>query len=436
MPSYVTKFQSTDSGAPVLTGEVGKSTEVLSHCLIIGKIFSTANDVTFNDNTTEARLAGGTAFTLFPTPATGDRTYFGLSAKFTRLKFAFGTVGTTATYVWEYSNGSTWTALTVVDGTTNFTIAGSVTWTAPASWATNAVNGVTQYWVRVRFTGTSPATNPLVTSVSSLGWLEEFSGTNQRDYRAGVGNRMYFSVNDNAVGAGLGKETRISGFETMSALGVGTGQFPTTAQSTTLLSWRKSQTADAVARAWVCVADERTCYLSILTGDVPTWYYGGAFGEIFALGASDIYASLLIGRTLENSSQASNMGSMVTGLTSASPGHYMPRSYTAVGSSINIGRHGDGGKGGGTSMAGTVTYLNGPDGIAYTSPIWVHETTSHLRGRMRGLRQWLHIKTALQDRDTFSGVGTLAGKTFLYLFEADANAGVYLMETSDTWETN
>jgi len=225
MPSYVTRFDSTDSGAPVLSGTVGTMTEVLSHCLIIGKVFSTANDSAFNDHTIEARLAGGTAFLLFPTPATGDRSYFGHSSKFTRLKFAFGTVGTTATYVWEYWNGTTWTTLTVVDGTTNFTATGSVTWTAPAGWATTAVNGVTMYWVRVRFTGTAPSNNPLVSSISYLGWLEEFSGTNQRDYRAGVGNRLYMSVNDNAVGAGGAKETRVSGFETMSALGTGTGQF-------------------------------------------------------------------------------------------------------------------------------------------------------------------------------------------------------------------
>lgn len=115
----------------------------------------------------------------------------------------------------------------------------------------------------------------------------------------------------------------------------------------------------------------------------------------------------------------------------------MPRSYTAVGTSIQVGKHGDSTKGSAGLFAGTVPYLNGPDGIAYTSPVWVHESGSHLRGRMRGIRQWLHAITALNDLDTFSGTGTLAAKTFLFVKEgSDASQSAYILETSDAWETN
>lgn len=436
MPSYVTRFDSTDNGAPVMSGTVGALTSVLSHCLIIGKVFSTANDAVFNDNTTEARLTGGTAFTLFPTPATGDRTYFGESSKFTRLKLVFGTVGTAATYVWEYWNGSAWAILTVVDGTTNFTANGSVTWTAPSNWATTAVNGITMYWVRVRFTGSAPTINPLVNSVSYLGWLEEFSGTNQRDYRAGVGNRLYLSVNDNAVGAGGAKEARASGFEAMTALGTGTGQFPTTAQVATLLTWRKSLTADATARAWLCLADERTFYLFVLTGDVANTYYECYFGDLYSMADSDLYAALIIGAASENQSNTRNFGRLEGDSTSLIVGHYMPRSYTTLGTSIQIGKHGDYAKGVSNQMIGQVPYLNGPDGKAYTAPIWVYESASHIRGRMRGLRHWLHAAASLVHGDTFSGVGTLAGKTFVYVRQLSFPGGVAVIETTDAWETN
>ena len=87
-------------------------------------------------------------------------------------------------------------------------------------------------------------------------------------------------------------------------------------------------------------------------------------------------------------------------------------------------------------MFGTVPYLNGPDGIAYTSPLWVHESGSHLRGRIRGLREWLHALTALNDLDTFSGTGTLASKTFLFVKTLSNQSGAMVLETTDAWETN
>ena len=435
MATLVTLFKSTDSGAPSMTGQVGKLTDLLSHCLIIGKVFTTTDDVAFTDNTTEARLNGGTAFKLFITPATTDRAYFGHSSKFTRLTFAFGTLGTSATYVWEYWNGTAWTTLSVTDGTSSFTVNGSVTWAAPGAWATNAVNSVTQYWVRVRYTGSAPATNPLTNSATYLGWLEYYTGTNQRDYRAGVGRQLYLSVNDNTVGAGGAKEARASGFEAMTALGVGTGQFPTAAQVATFLTWRKSFTADATARTWLCIADDRSFIFGILTGDTAGQYYEGHFGDLYALLSSDAYGVLIVGREVENDATSQNFG-LLASLGTTSAGHYMPRSYTAVGTSVKVGKHGDAVKGNATSMRGTVPYLNGPDGIAYTSPIWVHESGSHLRGRIRGLREWLHAISALNDLDTFSGTGTLAAKTFVFAKQLSDGVSAMVLESSDGWETN
>src|SRR5712691_6573531 len=180
MTTFVTQFRSTDSGAKSIDGNVGSLTNVLDATLVIHSVFTTTDDATWTDNTTEARLNAGTAFKLFITPATTDRAYFGMQVPFTRLKFDFGTLGLTATYVFEYWNGSAWTTLTVTDGTSAFTANGAVTWTAPGSWATTAVNSTTLYWVRVRYTGSAPATNPLVNSVSYLGWLIYYSGTNTR----------------------------------------------------------------------------------------------------------------------------------------------------------------------------------------------------------------------------------------------------------------
>src|SRR5262245_47827919 len=167
---------STQSGAPTLTGETGKLTEALSSALIINKAFSAVSGASFLDRTAEARLDGGTAFTMFQTPGVNDEFYMGLSAQFDRITFDIATAASGGTFVWEYWNGSAWVTLTVTDGTSAFTVDGKVTWTIPGAWATTAVNGTTQYWVRVRST-VAPSTNPTVNSCTITGWLEAFSGT-------------------------------------------------------------------------------------------------------------------------------------------------------------------------------------------------------------------------------------------------------------------
>lgn len=445
MATLVTKFSSGDSGAPAINSTKGSLVNVLSHCLIIGKVFATTAtdaDSGWTDNTTEARLNGGTNFFLFPGSSnaglTTDRTYFGHSSKFTRLVFAFGTLGTTATYVWEYWNGSAWTTLSVTDGTSAFTAAGSVTWTAPSDWATVVRNSSTLYWVRVRFTGTAPATPPQVNSVSYLGWLEYFSGTNQRDYRAGAGNQFYVSVNDNGPNVtSLGKEARAIGFETTSALGVGTGSFPTAAQVATFITWRKSAEADggSTARTWVCYANDRFFYLLVLTGDTAGKYFECAFGTINPLLGSDAYATILIGAVSENSSGTRNLSGIVVLISQVNNGHYMPRAYTGSGTAIQVGKHGDSAKSGNaTTLIGTVPYPNGPDGGLYLSPVWVHESTSNIRGILPGLWHYCHAISNFTDLDIVSGTGALAGKTFTLHKTTSDGLGALVIETSDTWD--
>lgn len=105
--------------------------------------------------------------TLLPAvPVVNDAIYFGIdtsidnSGPFTSLVFDIATPArstTSYTITWEYSNGAAgWPALTVRDGTnagigalSNLGV-NSVHWTPPATFAAEAVNGVTGYWVRAR----------------------------------------------------------------------------------------------------------------------------------------------------------------------------------------------------------------------------------------------------------------------------------------------
>ena len=437
----VTLFKHSDSGAPVLSGTSGALLSVLSHCLIIGKVFSTTNDSTFNDNTSEARLNGGTSFTLFPSITPTDRSYFGHSVPFSRLIFVLSIPGTPSTYVWEYWNGTAWTNLVVVDGTSSFISSGTITWTTPTDWATNSVNGTTMYWVRVRFTGAVPSPAPLVNSISYLGWLEYFTGTNQKDYRAGFGNQFYFDVNDNAPGTGAAREVRVVGYEAMTALNTGTGPFPTAAQAVTGLVWRKSGTADGAARPWFIIADDRTFYLFVLTSDFIQYYSFGMFGDMFSLaGAGDGFRTIIIGRTAEVAgtvTTGTDYGSSLTALATLTLGHFMARTHTGVGTSITVGKHGNGAAGSLTITIGTVPYLNPLDLSTYASRVWVHETTGNLRGRMRGFWHFLHSFPGVGAGDTF----TYSGKTFLIVKGSAASGSaaisdIYVIEISDTWETN
>ena len=111
-------------------------------------------------------------FDLFQAaPINGDIIYFGiqstagvpLAGPFNNLVFQIGTrfiypaigIGAPAVLAWEVWTGAAWAALTVRDGTNEFTNVGaqSVHWAPPTNWVTVAVNGVTGWWVRARITG-------------------------------------------------------------------------------------------------------------------------------------------------------------------------------------------------------------------------------------------------------------------------------------------
>jgi hypothetical protein len=110
-----------------------------------------------------------TPFDLFPaTPAAGDILYIGsVTGIFNSVVFDLGTVQVDiTTAVWEYSLGAdAWDTLTTVDltaiGTLRLAAEGvnSVGWRVPADWATDTVNAVDAYWIRLRITavGAAPA---------------------------------------------------------------------------------------------------------------------------------------------------------------------------------------------------------------------------------------------------------------------------------------
>jgi hypothetical protein len=430
----VHEFRNTDPGASVLSGTVGALLGILDTTLIIGRLFTTADDAAFNDHSVEARSEGGTPFTLFPTPGTSDRAYFGAQVTFSRITFDLAVVGAGGSYQWEYRrNDATWQPLTVTDGTAGFTQSGTVTFTPPANWGTVSVNSVTMYYVRVRPTG-APSTNPTVNYVSIFGWTRPFSGTNKAVYRSLTGARLYYRVQDDGPGTHGGREARLRGFETMTDVDTGGGGFPTTAQLAAGIIPRKSSTADATARNWRIVADDRTFKWYFATGDNPIVYAAGYAGEIYSFVSGDLYNGMVIGKHSEGSTSPGELDSLAT-FTTTIIGHYVCRAYTGVGTSLDVGKHGDRVAGSTTILLGTMQYPNGPDGGLHIAPVWVHEIAGpSRRGLLRGFWHYLHPLGATSDDDTFDGVGDFAGKRFRIIKQG--TNGSYVEEISDTWRTN
>jgi len=283
---------------------------------------------------------------------------------------------------------------------------------------------------------------------ATAGWTLSYTGTNKAVYRPGAGSQHYLHVADAGGSTGGAKEAQIRGYEAMSAIDTGTGPFPSDAQCVLYLNHlvcRKSATASNVARPWLIIADSRTCYILIQTGDTASTYYGAAFGDIYSYAGADAYQTCIIGRYAENVTGytvCEAFGGLSTVLGTAFPGHFLARGYTQSGGSLAVGKHGDGIKqASAVGFSGSVPFTNGPDGGIYLAPVIIHETSGNIRGQMRGLYVWLHTVAGIADADTFSGSGDYATKTFLAVNQIAGNVattslGVLIVETSDTLLTN
>jgi hypothetical protein len=261
-------------------------------------------------------------------------------------------------------------------------------------------------------------------------------------YQQGGGSQFFMRIRDNAGGTGGGKEALVRWFETIGDIdaAANTGPMPVAAQSSlTDTSWviRKSSVTSTAAALWAIAADDRTVYLAISTGDNGTGYYGFAAGDFYSFVNGDPYRVFLIGRNAENSGAVgSDTTTTASVLNSSVGGHAVMRLYTGAVGAINASKFGSGGAllsslnslGGQLTTIGGMTFPSQPDGGIYVAPILISDVSSatiaSLRGRFRGWLQWLHAYNALNDRDTFSGVGSNAGRQFIRIGNVQSAVGV------------
>lgn len=276
---------------------------------------------------------------------------------------------------------------------------------------------------------------------SGAGWTREYAASNGAAFRAGGGNQRYLQVLDNGESAGGTKEARCRGYEAMTDISTGTGPFPTTVQVVNGITVRKSATTDATARNWVLVATNATFHLFIASGDFSGAYHGFSFGDFasYKTGGDD-FGTAIVGKAVENDATASNerLGYAAINVASAViTGHYAARSFTGVGSSIQMAKFVDGSKVQLTSSTmGSnqyIAYPNAPDGGLWVSPVWLSQPVASayvIRGHIQGLWCPMHTQP-LSSLDTFDGTGGLAGKTFMAI--TIPSSGQVMIEISSTW---
>jgi hypothetical protein len=437
-------FRSTDSNAPIVTAQQGSLTQLLDACLVAGYGATRATGTITQSGqpaNNDTITVGGTTYTFKTalTPAANE-VFIGATAAATLANLAaaiggFGVVNTnygtgtvphqtiqvtansgTVLTLTAYVGGTGGNALVLTESATNYVVSGSGT--------------------------LSGGSGSVVTT--SCGWSKPYTANSQATFRPASGVQHYFHVDDAAPNAtAYSLEGQVRGSETATAFMTGTNFFPTVAQvaAGAGMAVRKSTGALSTNRAWIVIADERTCYVLIYTGDSAAGPYSVAFGEIYSyLATTDLFRSIAIGRGANSGLIGSdNLPILAAGIVGGTVGfHFMPRTYTGLGTSIQVGKLGHYTKQNGAQVcgAGGVAAPDPVTGAVLIHPVEVTEPTAQtVRGRMRGYFCPLHPATAFTDGDTVTGSGAYAGRTFLLVKQLGTN-GVSAFDITGPWETN
>lgn len=273
----------------------------------------------------------------------------------------------------------------------------------------------------------------------AAGWTKSYAGTNV----AGYTNARAVTPQGIKVSHTNAAYATVVGYESIAGDGTPTNSFPTTAQLANGLYWYLSSTSDTTQRPWLIVADSLRFYLWIgasvttATGLQTTTYQQTYFaGDIISYRGGDAYSFMVLGG-ISVSLAACPFGTLVSAFTSTTTGHYIARSHTQAGTSIPIYKTGDpvceDQTVMGTGGTGTPAYPDPVSGGMLLSRVRLFSISS-MRGHLPGVWTPLHNLPG-NPGDTFSGTGTLGGRTFLLLDSCHNGSRARIaIETSDTWD--
>jgi len=275
---------------------------------------------------------------------------------------------------------------------------------------------------------------------AAAGWTKPYTGTNLAAFKNG-GNGHYLRIDDTATQMG-----RCTLYESMTAVSTGLYPTPTTAVFSGGLYMRKSITADATARPWICWASAKH-FLLIIKSSITTLVASAGdsqlmVGELSNTQCGPRYDKLntfIIGGASSSTSAVTedfNTRCPVSAINIAVSGHYLLFTHTGITPSQAFYKNslqflGPNVQTSGFATGGA-TYPEPVSGALLVDQIYANEVDDPAtRGIVPGIWAIAHVYSAFTSFDTFSGTGTLAGKTFTLVHGGLTSA--FAVETSGGW---
>lgn len=391
MTTSVKHITNTMRGAPVLSGLAGSLIPVLDALFISGWGAVTALSVS---------VSGGVATATFSSGQSFDRDAV--------ILVAGATPGALNGEARVLTSGNTY-----------------------CTWATGAADGPATGTIAIKYAPQSD-------------WKKVYGATNQAVYRSDnvQGTGAYFKIDDTVA-----TYARITGYESMSAIDTGTGQFPTTAQLSGGGYLHRSSSSSATAVRYRIACDELFVLLCI-TGNTASAGIGyGAssrgFGDPIALSPSGDPWGAIISAMGTTSNGNTATGSLDTQSTSGLTSGFVvsPRSISGLGSCVvlNPAAYSGSGTSGYNDTFGNVP--SAVDGRVRVSKMYVRESTTYSppRADVPGMLFLPHygVLSSFADGDTMLGSGALEGRRLLVVPTwsnySSVAFGAYLVDLTGPW---
>ena len=380
-------FDSSQPGAPTLSGVAGALRTLLKACLVDGFGAGAVATLTVSGGVATATYAGAHPFKVGYVAQYAGATPAGLNGN----KVILSATGTSVTFA----------APGVPDGAATGTITSKA---APAGWQELFAGALANVI----------ALKPSVVEATGCVLCVDDTG---------------------AINA------RVRAYEAMSDISTGVGMTPLESQAAGGLWWPKSATANATARAWILVADARGFYLAVAPagGDRYTLLFAG---DIASLKSGDAYGYLLTG----NQGDQTNASSVPDGCVgyshrSARTGAYLVRGYTAIGQSTaaqRLGAHHNGSTAdvyAGTAGYSLGAYPNGANNGLLTGALELH--AAGLCGTLPGLLHPVQdCGASFATGATVDGTDDLAGRRLLAIRTgppAGGTVGTVFIDVTGPW---
>ncbi len=382
----VKTFASTDPGAPALSGTAGSQLAIVKTCLVDGRGAGAVATLTVAAGIATANYSAGHPFAVGSAGLFAGATPVGLNGEKRIL-----TVSTTAV---------TYAAPGIADGA---------------------------------------ATGSITSKLAAAGWQQLSAGTNLAALKPSVVEATGCVLRIDDTGT---LNARVRAFEAMTDVSSGVGLTPMESQVAGGLYWPKSSSANATARPWIVIADERGFYLA--TDPTGTGRYTLTYaGDIASLKSGDAYGYLLTGNQSDQAA-ASTVPDGCCGYSgrSARGGAYLVRAHTAIGQAIaaqRLGAHHNGSTAdvyAGTPGYSVGTYPNGPNNGLMTGALELH--AMGIRGTLPGLLHPVQdCGSAFATGAIVDGTDDLAGRRLMAIRTAPPAgavvAGTVFIDVTGPW---